>query len=68
MNSSESHEAGGLHVIVLSDMGNVRTNNEDMGMFFKVADDNVIREKGYLLIVADGMGGHQAGSGKQDGR
>lgn len=61
MNSSESHEAGGLHVIVLSDMGNVRTNNEDMGMFFKVADDNVIREKGYLLIVADGMGGHQAG-------
>lgn len=61
MNGSKSHEAGDLNVIVLSDMGNIRTNNEDMGMFFKVADENVIREKGYLLIVADGMGGHQAG-------
>jgi serine/threonine protein phosphatase PrpC len=61
VNSSESHEAGDLKVIVLSDLGNVRTNNEDMGMFFKIADENVIREKGYMLIVADGMGGHQAG-------
>jgi protein phosphatase len=32
-----------------------------MGLFFKIADENIIREKGYLLIVADGMGGHQAG-------
>ena len=60
-NNNELHEAGNLKVIVLSDLGNIRTNNEDMGMFFKVADENVIREKGYLLIVADGMGGHQAG-------
>lgn len=61
VNRSESHEAGDLKVIVLSDLGNVRTNNEDMGMFFKIADEKVIREKGYMLIVADGMGGHQAG-------
>lgn len=60
-NSNESYESGNLKVIVLSDLGNIRTNNEDMGMFFKVADENIIREKGYLLIVADGMGGHQAG-------
>jgi len=60
-NSSESHETGDIKVIVLSDLGNVRTNNEDMGMFFKIADEKVIREKGYMLIVADGMGGHQAG-------
>ena len=60
-NSNESFESVNLKVIVLSDLGNIRTNNEDMGMFFKVADENVIREKGYLLIVADGMGGHQAG-------
>lgn len=59
--SSGSFESGDLRVIVLSDMGNIRTNNEDTGMFYKVADKNVIREKGYLLIVADGMGGHQAG-------
>ena len=61
VNSKESYESGDLRVIVLSDLGNIRTNNEDMGMFFKVADDSIIREKGYLLIVADGMGGHQAG-------
>jgi protein phosphatase len=60
-NSSNSFESGNLKVVVLSDMGNVRTNNEDTGMFFKVADEQVIREKGYLLMVADGMGGHQAG-------
>ncbi|HRI25924.1 MAG TPA: Stp1/IreP family PP2C-type Ser/Thr phosphatase [Ferruginibacter sp.] len=54
-------ETGGLHVTVLSDMGNIRTNNEDTGMFYKVADENIIREKGYLMLVADGMGGHNAG-------
>ncbi len=60
-NSNESFESGNLKVIVLSDLGNIRTNNEDMGMFYKIADENIIREKGYLLMVADGMGGHQAG-------
>ena len=30
-------------------------------MFYKVADEQVIRAKGYLLLVADGMGGHNAG-------
>ena len=60
-NSNGSFESGNLRVIVLSDMGNIRTNNEDTGMFYKVTDEHVIREKGYLLIVADGMGGHQAG-------
>jgi len=59
--SNGSFESGNLKVIVLSDLGNIRTNNEDNGMFFKIADENVIREKGYMLIVADGMGGHQAG-------
>lgn len=59
--SNESIELSDLNVIVLSDLGNIRTNNEDNGMFYKVADEQVIREKGYLLIVADGMGGHQAG-------
>lgn len=56
-----SFEQGGIKAVVLSDLGNIRTNNEDMGLFFRIADENVIREKGYLLMVADGMGGHQAG-------
>jgi protein phosphatase len=50
-----------IKVVVKTDLGNVRTNNEDAGSFFKVADENIIREKGYLLLVADGMGGHNAG-------
>lgn len=58
---SASSGLGEIKAVVLSDLGNIRTNNEDMGLFFKIADENVIREKGYMLIVADGMGGHQAG-------
>ncbi|MEP7237569.1 MAG: Stp1/IreP family PP2C-type Ser/Thr phosphatase [Ferruginibacter sp.] len=50
-----------IKVVVKTDLGNVRTNNEDAGSFFKVAGENTIREKGYLLLVADGMGGHNAG-------
>jgi len=50
-----------VKVVIKTDLGNVRTNNEDSGSFFKVADENIIREKGYLLLVADGMGGHNAG-------
>jgi PPM family protein phosphatase len=58
---NSSVEQGHIKAVVLSDLGNIRTNNEDMGLFFKIADEKVIREKGYMLIVADGMGGHQAG-------
>ena len=50
-----------LKVIVKTDLGNVRKNNEDAGTFVKVSDEAVIRQKGYLLLVADGMGGHNAG-------
>jgi protein phosphatase len=58
---SDLIEAGNIKAVVVSDLGNIRTNNEDMGLFFKIADENVLREKGYMLIVADGMGGHNAG-------
>ncbi len=60
-NKNGSFDMGNVKAVVLTDLGNIRTNNEDMGLFFKIADENVIREKGYMLIVADGMGGHQAG-------
>lgn len=56
-----SFEQAEIKVAVLSDLGNIRTNNEDTGLFYKVADADVLREKGYLLLVADGMGGHNAG-------
>jgi PPM family protein phosphatase len=60
-NHSELIDSGNVKAVVLSDLGNIRTNNEDVGMFYRIADENITREKGYLLIVADGMGGHKAG-------
>jgi PPM family protein phosphatase len=62
--STDSHPVttvGELRVVVLSDLGNIRKNNEDIGMFFRIADSEVALQKGYLLVVADGMGGHEAG-------
>lgn len=50
-----------VRVIVRTDIGNVRSNNEDAGSFFKITDAKIGAEKGCLLIVADGMGGHNAG-------
>jgi serine/threonine protein phosphatase PrpC len=53
--------AGEINAVVLSDVGNVRQNNEDTGLFVRLADEGIRRLKGYLLLVADGMGGHLAG-------
>ncbi|MFC5409020.1 Stp1/IreP family PP2C-type Ser/Thr phosphatase [Larkinella bovis] len=50
-----------LNAVVVSDIGNVRRNNEDTGLFVRLADEGIRRFKGYLLLVADGMGGHLAG-------
>ena len=58
---AEVTNSGNVRVVVQSDLGNIRLNNEDMGMFYRIADENILKEKGYLLIVADGMGGHKAG-------
>jgi PPM family protein phosphatase len=60
-NKSEIIDSGNIKVVILSDLGNIRTNNEDNALFFRIADEKIVLEKGYLLIVADGMGGHQAG-------
>ncbi|MFT3932653.1 MAG: Stp1/IreP family PP2C-type Ser/Thr phosphatase [Chitinophagaceae bacterium] len=58
-NSANTATAKDIKVVILSDLGNIRTNNEDAGLFVRMADDAM--EKGCLLMVADGMGGHQAG-------
>ena len=60
-NNNELIELDNIKAIVVTDLGNVRTNNEDMGLFVRIADEAIRRTKGHLLLVADGMGGHNAG-------
>ena len=44
-----------------SDVGCHRKNNEDRIFYVCPFDVNILNQKGLLAIVADGMGGHQAG-------
>ena len=54
-------ETPDIKVVIRTDLGNVRTNNEDAGLYLRVSDAKVFSEKGCILLVADGMGGHAAG-------
>jgi serine/threonine protein phosphatase PrpC len=46
---------------VQTDKGCVREINEDSGRFVRPADSAQLADRGALIIVADGMGGHSAG-------
>jgi protein phosphatase len=48
-------------VSLQTDVGCCRDVNEDSGRFVDPADDEVLRRRGRIAIVADGMGGHSAG-------
>lgn len=50
-----------MRAVVISDVGCVRTNNEDSARFIRPAGQDVRQAKGFLALVADGMGGHAAG-------
>lgn len=50
-----------LRAVVVSDVGCVRVNNEDAARFVRPATALIRTTKGFLAIVADGMGGHAAG-------
>jgi protein phosphatase len=51
----------GLHVAGLSDMGSVRSNNEDYFGYFIPTDEKLKDKWGSLFAVADGVGGSAAG-------
>lgn len=50
-----------VRVAQLSDVGRVRSENQDFAILSEPADE-VDRPMGRLLIVADGMGGHRGGA------
>ena len=52
--------AASLQVALRSDMGKVRTENQDFGLVMKPTQCGPAG--GYLMIVADGMGGHRGGA------
>jgi serine/threonine protein phosphatase PrpC len=50
-----------LETSLVSDIGRVRTTNEDAGQIIRPADSSVFDKKGVLMLVADGMGGCEGG-------
>jgi PPM family protein phosphatase len=51
----------GAEVAGLSDVGCQRQNNEDYYSYWEADDDAVFARRGRLVVVADGMGGHEGG-------
>lgn len=49
-----------LTAVIVTDMGNVRTNNED-GAVISFAEETLQKNRDCLLVLADGMGGHNSG-------
>jgi len=50
-----------LQAVKLTDVGRVRSHNEDYVDFYIPPDARQLERKGAIYLVADGMGGHQAG-------
>ncbi|HEY6332832.1 MAG TPA: Stp1/IreP family PP2C-type Ser/Thr phosphatase [Blastocatellia bacterium] len=50
-----------VHVSLQTDVGCHRQINEDNGRYTDPKDDTLLKTRGRLTIVADGMGGHSAG-------
>ncbi|MBZ5666707.1 MAG: protein phosphatase 2C domain-containing protein [Acidobacteriia bacterium] len=51
----------GIEVSSQSDIGCLRTNNEDSFGYWEPEDDRQFARKGRLAVVADGMGGYEGG-------
>jgi serine/threonine protein phosphatase PrpC len=57
----ETGRATTLTFAHLTDTGRVRTRNEDFLGVFEPDDPELLRSRGRLFVVADGMGGHARG-------
>ena len=63
MDSQETVPAQDIDLVAvkLTDTGRVRPHNEDYVDFYRPTDPQERARKGAVYLVADGMGGHQAG-------
>lgn len=52
---------GALSIRIITDVGNIRPNNEDCVAVVYPEDERTRKEQGIMLILADGMGGHNSG-------
>lgn len=57
---SASWSGEAFHIRLVSHVGKKRQNNEDSCLFF-APDSDTLERRGYLIAVADGMGGASAG-------
>ena len=51
----------GIELAGLSDVGCLRPNNEDSYSYWEAPGSEQFSQTGRLVIVADGMGGHEGG-------
>src|SRR5215212_2029533 len=51
-----------IRAVLRTDVGLVRSENQDFGMYTTVEEEKESHPGGRLLIVADGMGGHRGGA------
>jgi serine/threonine protein phosphatase PrpC len=51
-----------VQAVLRTDVGKVRSENQDFGTYTSPAEEEKSRAGGRLLIVADGMGGHRGGA------
>lgn len=51
-----------VRAVLRTDVGRVRSENQDFGMLTTPEDENGAQPGGRLLLVADGMGGHRGGA------
>jgi serine/threonine protein phosphatase PrpC len=51
-----------VRAVLRTDVGLVRSENQDFGVYTTESEENASHTGGRLLIVADGMGGHRGGA------
>jgi len=51
-----------VQAVMKTDVGRVRSENQDFGNYTTLAEETASQPGGRLLIVADGMGGHRGGA------